>query len=155
MRVTASHLPDFDVLHPDLSWGKWNCSLDLRQEGDREKLKALIMEADVVISGYRPGVMEKWGFGPEDVLEMTKDRESGIIVARENCYGWHGPWKDRSGWQQISDTINRYHSTGINGFCGIVDAILRRGEIGGSYLVDVRKHLSNPALSLLIPNRLP
>jgi hypothetical protein len=90
MRITAEHLPDFSQLHPDLNWGKWNAFLDLRKEGDREKLKALVLEADVVVSGYRPGIMEKYGFGPEDILELCKGRERGIIMARENCYGWHG-----------------------------------------------------------------
>jgi hypothetical protein len=90
MRITAEHLPDFSQLHPDLNWGKWNAFLDLRKEGDREKLRALVLEADVVVSGYRPGIMEKYGFGPEDILKLCGGRERGIIVARENCYGWHG-----------------------------------------------------------------
>jgi hypothetical protein len=29
-----------------------------------------------------------------------------VIYARENCYGWNGPWKDRSRWQQVSDTVS-------------------------------------------------
>jgi hypothetical protein len=90
MRITAEHLPDYSQLHPDMNWGKWNTFLDLRKEDNREKLKALILEADVVVSGYRPGIMEKYGFGPEDIWELCKGRERGIIVARENCYGWHG-----------------------------------------------------------------
>lgn len=159
MRITADHLPDFSSLHPDLNWGKWNASLDLRKEEERAKLKSLILDADVVVSGYRPGVMEKYGFGCEDILEMCKDRKRGIIVARENCYGWHGPWASRSGWQQISDANvgvslefgramgneeavtpvfpNSDYCTGVAGFCGIVDAILRRGAAGGSYQVDI------------------
>jgi len=90
MRITAEHLPDFSQLHPDLNWGKWNANLDLRKEGERAKLKELILDADVVVSGYRPGIMEKYGFSVEDILEMCKGRETGIIVSRENCYGWHG-----------------------------------------------------------------
>lgn len=90
MRITAEHLPDFSMLHPDLNWGKWNAFLDLRTEKDRKVLRELVLEADVVVSGYRPGVMEKYGFGPEDILELCKNRPRGVIVARENCYGWHG-----------------------------------------------------------------
>lgn len=103
MRVTAEHLPDMSSLHLDLNWGKWNCHLDFRKEEHRKKLRALIMEADVVVQGYRPDVLNKYGFGLDDLLEMTKDRERGLIVVRENCYGWNGPWSYRSGWQQISD----------------------------------------------------
>lgn len=103
MRVTAPHLVDYSSLHCDLNWGKWNCHLDFRKEEDRATLRELIKEADVVVSAYRPHVLDKWGFGEKDILELCKERERGIIYARENCYGWHGPWAGRSGWQQISD----------------------------------------------------
>ena len=86
MRVTAPHLSDFTGLHPDLNWGKWNCCLDLRKEDDRTKLRDLITEADVVVDGYRPGVFEKYGFGVEGVMELCRDREVGVIYARENSY---------------------------------------------------------------------
>jgi hypothetical protein len=102
MRITAPHLADMNLLHPDLNWGKWNAELDLRRPEDREKLRELIAKADVVLDGYRPGVMEKWGFGKEQILGMS---EKGLVFARENCYGWNGPWAGRSGWQQISDAV--------------------------------------------------
>lgn len=103
MRVTAPHLVDYSSLHSDLNWGKWNCHLDFREEGDRAKLRELIMDADVVVSAYRPHVLDKWGFGEEDILKMGEGRERGVVYVRENCYGWYGPWAYRSGWQQISD----------------------------------------------------
>lgn len=86
MRVSAPHLPDFTGMHPDLNWGKWNCFLDLREDVDRHKLAALIMDADIVLDGYRPGVFEKYGFGRDNVIAMCKGRPRGIIYARENCY---------------------------------------------------------------------
>jgi crotonobetainyl-CoA:carnitine CoA-transferase CaiB-like acyl-CoA transferase len=93
------------VLHIDLGWGKWEAELDLREEGDQEKLRALVREADVVVHRYRPGVLDKYGFSQAGLLDLCKDRERGLIVVRENCYGWHGPWVYRSGWQQISDAV--------------------------------------------------
>lgn len=89
MRVTAPHISDFSGLHPDLNWGKWNCSLDLRKEEDKERLRKLIIEADVVIDGYRPGVFEKYGFGLDDILSLCEGRQQGVIVLRENCYVRH------------------------------------------------------------------
>lgn len=107
MRVTSLNVTDMFGLHQDLNWGKWNCGLDLKKNADdREKLAALIMEADVVVEGYRPGAMARNGFGREDIFELVKDRNRGIIHVRENCYGWHGPWQHRSGWQQISDAVS-------------------------------------------------
>jgi crotonobetainyl-CoA:carnitine CoA-transferase CaiB-like acyl-CoA transferase len=163
MRVTASHITDMSSLHIDLSWGKWNTHLDLRKESDCEKLRDLVCEADVVVQGYRPGVLDKYGFSPDGLLELTKDRERGLIVVRENCYGWHGPWSYRSGWQQISDACcgvsmefgramgndeavtpvfpNSDFCTGTSGVIAVLNSIIRRGEAGGSYMVDVSRFL--------------
>ncbi|KXN81474.1 Succinate--hydroxymethylglutarate CoA-transferase [Leucoagaricus sp. SymC.cos] len=158
LRITSPHITDMSQLQLDLGWGKWNAHLDLRKEEDRMKLKELILEADVV-DGYRPGVLQKWGFGKEDILEMVSERERGIIYAHENCYGWNGPWAHRSGWQQISDATtgvslefgramgidepvtpvfpNSDFCTGIVGAVGILNALIQRGEKGGSYVVDI------------------
>jgi hypothetical protein len=105
MRVTAPHLADYSVLHCDLNWGKWNCSLDFCKDKDCEKLRALISDADVVVTAYRPYVLDKWGFGEEDILKLCSNRKRGVVYVRENCYGWNGPWAYRSGWQQISDAV--------------------------------------------------
>lgn len=106
MRVTAPHLCDMSVLHPDLNHGKWNASLDLRGEAGRAALRELVLGADVFVQGYRPGVLDKYGFGERDVVEMCRGRGRGIVYCGENCYGWRGPWAGRSGWQQISDAVS-------------------------------------------------
>jgi crotonobetainyl-CoA:carnitine CoA-transferase CaiB-like acyl-CoA transferase len=106
MRVTSPNVTDMSTLHQDLSWGKWNCHLDLKSEEGRAKLRELIKDADVVVEGYRPGVMDRNGFSRKDILEIVKGRDRGIIHVKENCYGWHGPWQHRSGWQQISDAVS-------------------------------------------------
>lgn len=105
MRVTAPHLVDYSSLHCDLNWGKWNSFLDFRKEEDRQTMRKLVSEADVVVSAYRPGVLDKWGFGKDDILKLCEGRDRGVIYVRENCYGWNGPWSHRSGWQQISDAV--------------------------------------------------
>lgn len=105
MRITSPLVTDISALHQDLNWGKWNASLHLKDEADKEKLRALIREADVVVDGYRPGVMERHGFGREAIFDLVRDRGRGIVHVRENCYGWYGPWSHRSGWQQISDAV--------------------------------------------------
>ncbi|KAG4272722.1 hypothetical protein FPRO04_10238 [Fusarium proliferatum] len=169
MRVTAPHLPDFSGLHPDLNWGKWNCSLDLRQEEDREKLRRLIQEADVVVNGYRPDALTKYGFGPAEVFSLIKDRKRGIIYIRENCFGWDGPLSHRSGWQPISDAHsgismgfgramgldepvtpvfpNSDYCTGIAGTCAILEALVDQSESGGSYVIDTSLNYYNQWLA--------
>ncbi|KIX08076.1 uncharacterized protein Z518_02731 [Rhinocladiella mackenziei CBS 650.93] len=171
MRVTSPHIVDFSSLLIDLSWGKWQCSVDLRTEEGKEKLKALIRDADVVVQGYRPGVLDKHGFSQEAIINLIQDRERGIISVRENCYGWHGPWSHRSGWQQISDACvgisaafgkamglkdneavtpvfpNSDYMTGIAGVTAILAALMRRAEEGGSYQVDVALNYYNQWLA--------
>lgn len=107
MRVMSPHITDMSPLHHDLNWGKWNAYLHLKDEKDKEKLRKLIVEADVIVDGYRPGVMERLGFGRQAIFDLVKNRDRGIIHVRENCYGWHGPWNHRSGWQQISDAVRQ------------------------------------------------
>ncbi|KAF8970327.1 CoA-transferase family III domain-containing protein [Flammula alnicola] len=160
LRITSPNVTDITNLLPDLGWGKWNAHLDLTKTKDRDRLRTLIEESDVVVDGYRPGVMQKWGFGKDDILGMFKERERGIIYVHENCYGWNGPWSYRSGWQQISDAVelwgitrirtsdghdeavtpvlpNSDFCTGVAGATGVLQALIERSEKGGSYVVDV------------------
>ena len=106
MRVTSPEVTDLTGVHLDLNWGKWTSHLHLKNEDDRQKLMDLIREADVVVEGYRPNVMKKYGLSREQIFDLVKDRPRGIIHVSENCYGWNGPWQERSGWQQISDAVS-------------------------------------------------
>nr|KMM66414.1 CAIB/BAIF family enzyme [Coccidioides posadasii RMSCC 3488] len=159
LRITSPSVPDATIYHPEFNWGKRNAALDFANEADRETMKKLILECDVFVSSYRPEVMEKWGFGADQIMEMCKDRSKGIIVVRLNCFGWHGPLRLRSGWQQISDAHtgvsyefgrsmgndepvtpvfpNSDFCTGISGICSVLDALIRRGENGGSYKINL------------------
>ncbi|ETN44475.1 uncharacterized protein HMPREF1541_10145 [Cyphellophora europaea CBS 101466] len=165
MRVTAPHLPDYSGLLPDLNWGKWNCSLDFRKDEDRDKLRALLREADVVVNGYRPGVLDKYGLGFDELRKVGDERGRGFIYVRENCFGWNGPMKHRSGWQPVSDAHTgvswRFgqamglqepvspvfpHSdfiTGIAGTCAVLQALIQRSEAGGSFLIDTALNYCN------------
>lgn len=169
MRITAPHLPDYSGLLPDLNWGKWNSSLDFRFQDDREKLAALMREADVVVNGYRPGVLEKYGLGFEQVQKIGEERKRGFVYVRENCFGWDGPMKHRSGWQPVSDAhtgiswgfgkamgLNEPvspvfpHSdfiTGIAGTCAVLQALVEKAEKGGSFLIDTALNYCNQWLN--------
>lgn len=105
MNIMAAHLPDYAQLHCDLGWGQWRAFLDLGKEEDRERLRELIMEADVVMQSHRPGVLDKYGFGQDDIIKMCAKRERGVINVRENSYGRNGSWHYRTDWQQISDAV--------------------------------------------------
>lgn len=165
MRITGPRIADFSGLHPDLNWGKWNCHLDLRKEDDRLKLRNLLLEADVVINGYRPYVLDKYGASYEEVFQIGKERGRGFIYVRENCFGWLGPWSHRAGWQPISDACsgvstgfgramgndeavtpvlpNSDYCTGIAGSCAVLEALVLQAKQGGSYLIDTALNYYN------------
>lgn len=51
LRITSDALPDMHLLHPDLSQGKFQASLDLKSESGRKRMRELLADADVVIDG--------------------------------------------------------------------------------------------------------
>ena len=72
---------------------KESYSADLKKPGDLEKVKQLIVTADVLLHNYRPGVMERLGLDYETVKKINKN----IIYAEISGYGNEGPWKDLPG----------------------------------------------------------
>jgi len=70
--------------------GKRSVALNLKSSEGREAVLAIINSADVLIEGFRPGVMEKLGLGPGDVSEE-------IVYARMTGWGQHGPLAQTAG----------------------------------------------------------
>jgi len=66
---------------------------DLKDVGDLRGVQELIDSADVLIEGFRPGVLERLGLDPEACLE----RNPRLIVARMTGWGQTGPWSARAG----------------------------------------------------------
>lgn len=67
--------------------------LDLKSEADRKAALDLIAEADILIEGFRPGVMERLGLGPEACLA----RSPRLIYGRMTGWGQDGPLAPRAG----------------------------------------------------------
>lgn len=106
LRISSRTVPEPSSIIFDMQLGKRDTSLDLKTKEGKATFRALVEDADVIIDGYRPGSLERMGFGRKWVHEVAKRRGKGIIYARENCYGWTGEWSHRSGWQQISDCVS-------------------------------------------------
>lgn len=105
VRVSCASQPDMGPLLVDGNLGKYDVTLDLKSDSGRAKLRELVYDADIVLDGYRPQALERLGFGVDYLHTVARRRGRGIVVVRENCYGWHGPMANRSGWQQISDCV--------------------------------------------------
>jgi crotonobetainyl-CoA:carnitine CoA-transferase CaiB-like acyl-CoA transferase len=61
---------------------------------------------DVIVDGYRTGALERLGYGIENLKKRFKGRGKGFVYVAENCFGFKGPWKERSGWQPIADAVS-------------------------------------------------
>ncbi|WZH49886.1 CoA-transferase family III domain-containing protein [Fusarium acuminatum] len=80
--------------------------LDLKSSEGRAEFDRLLAEADVVVDGYRPGALEKLGYGATALTELAKKRGKGFVYVNENCFGYEGEWAGRPGWQQIADCVS-------------------------------------------------
>ncbi|MEO1426038.1 MAG: CaiB/BaiF CoA-transferase family protein [Pseudomonadota bacterium] len=76
-----------------LNRGKKSIALDLKDPDERDRLKPLLQEADVVIEQFRPGVMDRLGLGYADLCTLNDD----IIYCSITGYGQSGPKADRAG----------------------------------------------------------
>lgn len=87
-----------------LNAGKRSVALDLRSDEGRETVKRLVAEVDVVLESFRPGRMEKWGLGYED-LRLANER---IILVRISGFGQSGPYRERPGFGTIAEAVSGY-----------------------------------------------
>ena len=87
-------------------------TLDLRKDEGRRIARELIATADVLIENFRPGTLEKWGLGPD---ELRKDQPD-LVVARISGYGQTGPMRSQPGYASVCEGFGglRY----VNGFPG-------------------------------------
>ncbi|EPE02623.1 caib baif family enzyme [Ophiostoma piceae UAMH 11346] len=105
LKITSPHLSDVPFFQVDGNMGKHAANLDLKKPEGRAVFEKLVREADVVLDGYRPGALEKLGFGPTYMTKLAHDRGYGIVYVNENCFGYEGEWASRPGWQQIADCV--------------------------------------------------
>jgi formyl-CoA transferase len=80
---------------------KKSITLNLKDERARQIARQLAREADLIIENYRPGVLEKWGLGYE---QLRADNPATIMV-RISGYGQTGPMRDRPGFGAIGESM--------------------------------------------------
>lgn len=95
---SSSGSPEFDALlqpgpHDILGRGKASVAVDVKRSGGRDVVLRLLEKADALVEGYRPGVMEKLGLGPDVVLS----RNRRIVYGRMTGWGQHGPLATTAG----------------------------------------------------------
>ncbi|WP_336708252.1 MULTISPECIES: CoA transferase [unclassified Cedecea] len=85
------------TLVEEVTLGKKCARLDLRSAEGRERFKALLADADVLVHGYRADALEALGFDAETRQQLSP----GLIDVSLNAWGWHGPWRNRRGFDSL------------------------------------------------------
>jgi crotonobetainyl-CoA:carnitine CoA-transferase CaiB-like acyl-CoA transferase len=122
IKIEAPHKPDplrewgLHPYHGHMLWwavqsrNKKCVTLDLRQERGQELFRELARDSDVVLENFRPGTMERWGLGWEQLHELNPR----LVMARVSGFGQTGPRASRGGFAAVAEAIGglRY----INGY---------------------------------------
>jgi formyl-CoA transferase len=87
-------------------------TLDLRTGKGQELLLELVRQSDVVVENFRPGTLEKWNLGWDELQEANP----GLVLCRVSGYGQTGPYAPRAGFASVAEAMGglRY----LNGFPG-------------------------------------
>ncbi len=95
---------------PVLARNKKSVTANLRDPRGQDLVRRLLMRADVLIENFKPGTLEKWGLGPDDLHAENP----GLVVARVSGFGQTGPYSDRPGFASVGEAMGGLRH--INGY---------------------------------------
>ncbi len=148
------------------SRNKRSIALNLKEEEGLNLLKELVKSADVLIENFVPGTLEKWGIGPDNLLDLNKN----LIILRISGWGQTGIYKDAPGFGSLVEGMSGFASmtgeenqkpllpplaladmvAGLTGFGAILMAVIasKKSQTGGQ-VIDLS--LFEPFFSILGP----
>ncbi|MEO7813539.1 MAG: CoA transferase, partial [Usitatibacter sp.] len=127
-------------------------AVDLRTPEGQDAVRRIAAKCDLVVENFRPGGLEKWGLGYEDLRRINP----GIVMVRISGYGQTGPYSQRAGYGVIGEAVSGIrhitgdpdrppsrvavsitdYITGLYAAFGAVMALLARGKSGKGQVVD-------------------
>ncbi|MCW2713181.1 MAG: Formyl-CoA transferase [Frankiales bacterium] len=151
--------------------GKESIALDLKEPADLAVALRLVAAADVLVENYRPGVMQRLGLGPDQVLA----RHPGLVYCSVSGFGHSGPWSQRPAYDAVVQGMSGIMaitgaeggsrvkpgipvadlSAGLYAFGGISSALVGRAATGRGTHLDIAMYdatvslLEGPALGFL------
>ncbi len=149
LRVDPPAIAEVGWYHLDTGAGKRSTIL----AADDPRFDDLLDSADVVLTGYRPGALDRFGMSPEALSE----RRPGLVMARISAWGESGPFAGRRGFDSIVQAASGIswiestdglrpgtlpaqaldHSAGYFLAAAVTTALRRRSDEGGSWAIDV------------------
>ena len=163
VRTQGAALEGMSWYFASFNRNKRSIVLDLKSEAGRLALESLVATADAVVENFRPGVMDRLGFGAARLQELRP----GLITCSISGFGADGPYRDRPAFDFIAQAMSGFMSTngraedpplrtgipisdlvaGIYGALGVTASLLGRQRHGHGEHVDVS--LTNSIISLL------
>src|SRR6185437_9123743 len=137
-----------DVTGDSLWWSvagrnKRSITVDLRTPGGQQLVRDLAAQADILVENFRPGTLEGWGLGWDDLSAIRPE----LIMVRISGFGQTGPYARRAGYASIGEAMGGLPPirvgisigdslTGIFGALGAVAALEARHRTGRGQVVD-------------------
>jgi crotonobetainyl-CoA:carnitine CoA-transferase CaiB-like acyl-CoA transferase len=156
MRRWGANYKGVGLYWPIIARGKKSVTADLRRREGQQAFSSLLATADVLVENFRPGTLERWNLGWEQLHALNPD----LIVVRISGYGQTGPYKDKAGFGAIAEAMSGFRHlsgepgrapvrvgisigdavAGVQGFTGALLALLageRDREVPRGQLIDV------------------
>jgi crotonobetainyl-CoA:carnitine CoA-transferase CaiB-like acyl-CoA transferase len=141
-------------------------SVDLRLPEGQEVVRKLVRSCDVVVENFRPGALERWNLGYDDLSKINPK----LIMVRISGFGQTGPYSERPGFGVIGEALSGLrhitgdpdrpparvavsltdYITGLYGAFGAVMAILAQRQTGRGQVIDTALYES--AFSFMEPH---
>ena len=125
LRLDAPDRPELTLHAYDGLPGKHSALLDFGTADGNARLHELLSEADVLVHGYRPHALDRFGLSPE----LLAERHPGLVVVSLSAWGSRGPWGGRRGFDSI-----------VQAACGIAMAESADGERPGAMPCQLLDH---------------
>lgn len=93
-----------------LARNKKSVAIDLQHAEGQALVRELARHADVLIENFKPGTMEKWGLGPNELKALNAE----LVYARVSGYGQSGPYASRAGFASVCEAVGGFRH--LNGF---------------------------------------
>lgn len=162
VRTMGKHVNGHSLYAASILRNKKLVCLDLRKQQARDVVSKLATNCDIVVENFRPGTLEKWGIGYEQLSALNPK----LIMVRISGFGQTGPYRERPGYGFLGDAvggmlhINGYPDlppvraavpvtdmlTAVYGALGAVMSLLSRGVTGKGQVVDASLYESSFSL---------
>jgi crotonobetainyl-CoA:carnitine CoA-transferase CaiB-like acyl-CoA transferase len=101
LRLDSPRLPELPAHAIDTMSGKRSADLDLDDPAGRSRLAELLAAADLLVQGYRPGALDRFGLTPAALA----DRHPHLSVVILSAWGPAGPWAGRRGFDSLVQCV--------------------------------------------------